>query len=238
MANMNPGVKTLKIPGRKIRFQDLPLVRGSDVTIKSTVVDSGNGLARTSLIRSGNVVVKKTADSLYYLANDATNGDRNGPAIVTSVLGDGNAWKGATITSVINGGPGIAVTTQAGTATVAAAATDLNANAIFAAQLVASTAAGKLVVKTLLGGSVMSLGISASDNTLFGASPGVLAQGTDADYRVLEGDGLAADMLDSVAVASDTPAPSSYAGAYITAQLLNSTPEALAVLARRGSIFA
>ena len=100
------GFYSLDLPTRKIlRFVNpAHEKKGDAITLKSTVVDTGNGLARTTLIRAGLLVVKKTSDSRYYRADDGSVGaDRNAGAVVAAAEAADADWASKTVSLFING---------------------------------------------------------------------------------------------------------------------------------------
>lgn len=242
MSSILPGFKSLSLPGRKVLLRKEGLILGNDVILDGSVVaDSGNGLARTSLIRQGNVVCKKTSNGKYYLANDSVNGDRCAPAAVSSTgTGDGT-WNSATVTVTIRGGVSLAVALSATTATAAAAVTDLNTafkNNAFPA--VADVSATFVRIRTFEGGADQYISASSSANSFYGAGVTLSGVGTDADYRVIGPGGSPEEIVDLLgpdAAAADAPARNAFAGQFQLSQLLNYTPESQAVLSRRGSLF-
>lgn len=205
---------------------------GGDVLLASGQTSS---LTPTSRIPPGTVVVKKTGDGKYYFADDATDGDRNTAASVSSVEAGDTGWVSAVITCVIDGRT-IEVTLGGADDTTAEIVTALNGNAIFAAHLVASGTNGNpLVITSLQKGAQVSLSVSsdidASTDTGFGAA-GVSDNGADADYRVTDRFGHLVD-LDGTAV--DDLVGTLWAGHFKRTLLSNLTAEAEAVLLRRGS---
>lgn len=221
---------SLSLPGRLVRNRERPYVPGGAITIKSTVTDSGG--PRATILRPGLVVVKKTSDGLYYPADDAAADRAAAPAAIsTTSHADGNG-----VIKLVGNHGTISVTTTTGAGTEANNATDLNANAAFAAHYVAASGAGELTITARATGEKEWFYIHADTRDTAGFSEGeaYAVQGTDADYRVLED---YVDMLDETGTAADATAPNTKAGTYLTANLLKLTPEARATLAKRGSIF-
>lgn len=225
-------------PGRVVRLYPSPFVPGTDVLVKSTVTDSGNTAMRTTILRPGTVLVKKTSDGLYYSAlfSDSNGADRSAAASVSSATGITASWASTTQTFVVNGGASTAVSMAAGDDTNAEVVTALNASALFqAAGLVADVSASAVRVRTVQGGAHMSFVWTSSYADTFGSGvASAEGYGTDADYRVVED---YVDMLDEGAVAGNSVAKTSMSGFYDESQLLNLSGDARAVLTRRGSIF-
>lgn len=224
-------------PGRVVRLLQAPFVPGTDVLIKSSVTDSGNSAMRTTILRPGFVVVKKTSDGLYYAATfSGSNGDRSAAASVSSATGITTSWASTTQTFVVNGGASIAVTLAGSDDTNAEVVTALNASALFhAAGLIADVSASAVRVRTTEGGAHKSFVWTSSYADTFGT--GVASAegfGTDADYRVIED---YVDMVDESGSVADSLAKTSMAGFYDESQLINLSGDARAVLTRRGSIF-
>lgn len=224
-------------PGRVVRLYQAPFVPGTDVLVKSTVTDSGNTAMRTTILRPGTVLVKKTSDGLYYSAIFSdSNGDRCTAASISSATGITASWASTTQTFVVNGGASIAVTLGGADDTNDEVVTALNADATFqAAGLIADVNSSAVRVRTVQGGAHMSFKWTSSYASTFGASvASAEGYGTDADYRVVED---YVDMLDESGTAGNSVAKTSMAGFYKESNLLNLCAEARGVLTRRGSIF-
>ena len=192
---------------------------------------------------AGAVVVKKTADGLYYLANDASNGDRNTAAEVRSAEAPDADWKDKTLTWTVYYPDGTIVEGSVAASggdddTVGEWVTLLNADAAFAAHLTAS-ADTELVVATKAKGRVglkLSLDLDTGYATDDGSSSSDTDEGTEADYRVV----MEQRSLVSLTGASrdSDPTPTLLAGHFDESELAGLTDEAKAVLIGRGSIFA
>lgn len=199
------------------------------VTLDSGNTDAGN--TPTTEFRPGNVVALRTSTGRYVEANDA-NGDRcTSPAKTSSGHTDGNG-----VIEVVGNHGSISVTTSTGTGTEANNATDLNANAAFAAHYVATSGGGELTITARGKGADEWFYIAAASRDGAGFSEGESngVAGTDADYRVTRDLGILAD-ADGTAVHDEVQAYR--AGYFDESQLINLTAEARAVLSRRGSIF-
>ena len=185
-------------------------------------------------IPQGTVLVKRTGDSKFYLADTATNGDdRNtAPALTSSSHAD---TLGALV--IVGNHGTISVTTSTGTGTEAENATDLNADAAFAAHYDATSGAGELTITARATGAEEWFYVDATSADGFGFTEGDAgkAQGTDAEYVVTT---FPADLKDSEAAAVDALAPCLTRGHFRESKLSNLTGEAKAVFLRRGSLFA
>lgn len=228
---------------------------GEMVIVKSTVTDTGavaSGLPRATILRPGMVLGKKAADGLYYPADDVTNvGNLNQPASISSLIAIAATVASKVFKFKVNGGPEFSVTMGGGDNTCDLVVTALNANARFAANLiadkVATPVANTLRIRTLRAGVNEYFELTDGDAHDQGGTANdtyadnTKAGGSDGDYRVL---GLGAgghedhlDMLGPDAAVADKGAPNLLAGEFDESELLNATPESKAVLARRGSIF-
>lgn len=204
-------------------------LQGPDVVLSSDNTDAGS--TPTYLFRKGNVVVLRTSTGEYVEANDA-NGDRNAAAaITTSGHSDGNG------DIVVVGKHGtISVTTSTGSGTEANNATDLNADAAFAAHYVASSAAGELTITSRNVGEDEWFYIDTSTMATAGFAEGVGngVQGTTADYRITAAD---ASLQNALGTARDQPVANFVRGWFDESNLINLTAEARAVFVQRGSLF-
>lgn len=218
-------------------------VQGNDVKLKGGV-ETDFPADGDKVMPPFAVVVKKTADGLYYLANDAANGDRNTAAVVTSAEKPDADWKDKTLTWTLHLPSGAVEegTVLLGNAddTIAEVITALHADYAFASRFVASdSGAGDLLVVTTKAKGRVALKLSMDLDTAYatddGASSSATDEGAEADYRVtaeqrsLVGIGGAARDSD--------PVPTYKAGHFDESELTGLTLEAKAVLMGRGSIF-
>lgn len=244
-----PGVKKLSLPARGFLGSQRPEDRrsGGAIVLKSTVVDTGNGLARTTLIRPGFVVGKKSSDGLFYRADDTSNVTGPTAATVTSAADIGAGAASKTFKWKYKGGGEQTVTMGGADDTPAEVVTKLNGDENFNADLIASLNGNKLVITARRGGVSEYFQITTgtlngqggstddtfTDNAMYG--------GSDPDYRVTgTGDGGYADyvdMLGSDGAAANQYTPNLVAGVFKESQLIGLTAEAKAVLTARGSIF-
>lgn len=216
--------------------------QGNDVVVKGnrTTDYPASGGKR---LPAGAVVVKKTADGLYYLANDASNGDRNTAAVVNSAENPDNDWKDKTLTWHLYARDGSVhsgtVVASGGDENSAATwATLLNADLAFRSRFVASDVAGVLRITALELGAIkirMTLNLSTAYGTISGSDSYTEASGTDADYRVVT---QHRDTVDLDGASFDTrPVPTLIAGRFDESELSFLTSEAKAVFQGRGSTF-
>ena len=203
------------------------------VMVPSVVIDSGNtdsGSSPTSLFRPGNVVVLRTSTGRYVEANDSNGDDNGAAAITTSSHGDGNG----VIAISYKGGTVISVTTTTGSGTEANHVTDLNAAEEFAALFFASSAGGELTITSRAAGSDVYFHMDSTTMATASFAEGETnaVSGTDAEYLVTEAH---AKLTDENGTAAHDDCTASWSGDYVSANLINLTAEAKAVLIRRGS---
>jgi len=203
---------------------------------KTVVVDSGNvdsGSTPTSVLREGNVLVKRTSTGRYVEANDS-NGDRNTGAVVTAAEAADAGWQSKTITCTINGGKKVTVTLGGADDTNAEVATALNADADFARHYLADGSGALLTITSLETGADIVLEVTSNLSTAFGAS-GTQAYGEWADYGVLH---RPCDLTDEAGSASHSKGSIVYAhGRFDESQLINLTGDARRALQGRGCSF-
>lgn len=235
------GNAALELPCRAVLRNTQGARKGGAITVDSTVVDTGNGLARTTLIRQGLVVVKVTSTGRFIRA-DTSGGDRNAVATKSSLVAIGAGAASKTFKWRYKGGAEQSVTTGAGDNTAALVAAALNADAGFARHLIASNSGSTLIVSSREAGS--SVYFEITDGTINGQggtaqdtfANNTTAGGTDADYRVLGDDGgLPGDMFDPAGAVANQTFANWIAGDFDSSKLIGPTAESLAVLAHRGS---
>lgn len=252
-----PSLTTVNIKARQflLRIREGLTKLGEMVVVKSTVTDTGavaDGLPRDTILRPGMVLGKKASDGLFYPADDVSNvGNICQPASVSSLIAIAATAASKVFKYKVNGGPELSVTMGAGDNTCDLVVAALNADPAFAGNLiadkVATPVANTLRIRTVRAGVTEYFEITDGNfNDQGGVANDTFADntkagGSDGDYRVL---GLGAggfedhlDMLGRDGAVADQGAPNVLAGEFDESQLLNSTPEAKAVLARRGSIF-
>ena len=223
-----PQVQETTLADRNLLIDSTGLVQGQDVVLDSTNVDVPTPTFR---IRPGNVVVLRTSTGLYVEATDP-NGDRNTVATITSVGHvDGNG-----VIAVVYKGMTISVTTATGSGTEAENATDLNADVLFRAHLIASSGAGELTIASRSTGADEDLFVDATTRDAAGFAEGIAnsVNGVDEDYKVTADFG---DLQDDDGNAVNGAVATWDAAHFDESNLLNLTGEARGVFARRGSRF-
>lgn len=224
-----PHFTTTTVSGREVMVDNAIDPQADSITLDSGNTDSGS--TPTHRFRPGNVVIKRTSTGRFVEANDANADDLGFPSITSSGHSDANG----AIKLVGNHGT-ISVTTTTGTGTEANHATDLNADADFAAYYEASSAGGELTITARNGGAeewfyihtdtIATAGFSeGEDNGVTGTTPDVRVTLGYADLQDEEGTAVHADVL------------AARRGHFDESQLINLTAEAKATLASRGSIF-
>lgn len=234
-----PSFSSVTKTSRRFLITDTLDVAGPDVVVDSGEADS---TTPTSWLRPGTVLVKRTSTGKYIGADDS-NADTFTQATVTSLEAADTDWDGTTVTIKINGITITTVVFAGSDDTTAECVTALNANAIFAANCIASGSNGNpVVIKALRPGADTTLTISSDLATAWGAS-GTSATGTDPDV-VVTTDWVA--LTDEFATAVDGVVSTLRVGHFDESELIVSgtagsirtmAPVAYAVLAKRGSVF-
>lgn len=230
MFNPVPSYSSTTLSGRRVLADLDDMLRGPTIIQESANRDSGS--SPTTRIRAGNVLLKRNSSGEYVEANDA-NGTRSAPASITS---SGHADGNGVIKIVGNHGT-ISVTTSTGSGTEANNATDLNADAAFAAHYVASSADGELTIASRNVGEEEWFYVHSDTMATAGLAEGEDngVNGTDGDYLVTSED---VDVVDENGTALSPLTQTYRRGHFVEATLINLTPEAKAVLSKRGSTFA
>lgn len=209
--------------------------RDADSQARLDSGDTDSGATPTWRIRPGNVMVKVTSSGRYVEANDTAGDAPTAPAVLAAEAGDDD-WKGAVVTLWRNGVSVVAVTLGGSDNTTALVNTALNANAIFAANAIASASGSptKTLITGLVGGADQTLKVTCDLASAFGAN-GTDDVGSDPDYVVTETE---VDLQDRNGTAIHQDVPVSRLGDYDESELINLTSEARRVLLSRGSTFA
>lgn len=233
------------LPGYATRSRSTRLVtlgHHGNEGLDSIILDSGNtdaGNTPTTEFRAGNVVALRTSTGRYVEAND-TNGDRCTQASITGVVSDASANNGfgKTFKWKYQNGAEKTVTMGSTTAdhdTNAEIVAVLNADAAFAADLIASESGNFVNIKSRRAGSDEYFEITdGTINAVLGFTNNTSAAGADADYRVTRDLGV---LTNAAGTAVHDEVQAYKAGYFDESQLINLTAEARAVLSRRGSIF-
>lgn len=224
-----PGLFSSTITPRKITLDDSLSVFGDQVVLDSGNTDSG--ATPTHRLRPGNVVVKRTSTGRYVEANDANADTGTAPSITTTSHSDGNG-----VIKLVGNHGTISVTTTTGAGSEANNATDLNADANFAAHYTASSAGGELTITANRSAADEWFYMHTDTMATASFAEGVdnASTGADPDVRVVV---EAGDLQDPDGTAQHAPAVNLVRGYFDESQLINLTGQAKEVLARRGSIF-
>lgn len=235
---MIPKIQSLSLPGREILADLQGREMGPSVIIDGSVV-SDSGSTPTTLLRPGNVLVKKTANGKFYLADDYTNGDANTQASASSGAAIGAGAASKTFIWSYKGGTPQTVTTGAGSNTAALVATDLNNNANFAADLIASNSGSTLIITAKRAGEnewfqILNGTINNQDGGNLTFTTNATFIGAFSDYEVLA---QYIQLTDINGAAADAVASTIRKGRFKKSQLLHLTAGAEAALVARGSTF-
>lgn len=236
MSEALPGLVHFKRPGRVVRLSNYPLIERAPVTVELGQVDSGNTAFRTSFLRPGCVLVKRTATGEFVMANDANADHQTAASINTAVTNPGSGgWDGVV---TIQGHWGSFTVTLSGSNTDAAVAAAIIAaaaalNPESQAPITAADASGSVSITNHHKGA--GTWLRASHATVAGmfTAAGKAARGTDPDVVVTDD---YTDMLSGAGVSQAGLARCTRAGHYKAENLINPTAEAVAVLEKRGSI--
>lgn len=240
------GYRSISRPSVSLVSDSKLSTRGEGITITSGVVDSSNGLERTSILRPGYVVVKRTSTGKYLDTSDA-NGDRDAVASATSLVDIGAGAANKTFKFKYKGGVEHTITTATATTSVSALVTLLNADDKFNSDLIADAVSSTLRIRSKRAGSGEYFEIT--DGTLNGQggssqdtfANNTTAIGTDADYRVIGFEGAPeeyVDLLTDLGVATDNDETQNlWAASFVEASLVGLTTQAKACFLRRNSRF-
>lgn len=224
-----PHYSSTTIDGRRVTVDGLIPTQPDGITLDSSNTDAGS--TPTHRFRKGNVVVYKTSAQRYVEANDATGDRGTAPAKTSTGHTDGNG-----VIEVVSSLGTFSVTTSTGSGSEANNATDLNANAPFAAHFVASSGGGELTITMREPGrnAWFYIGANTRDGCGFTEGEANGVSGEDADYRVTCQD---ADLKDEEGTAIHATCLALRTGHFYVPNLINLTPEARAVLRSRGAKF-
>lgn len=239
MAHNLPSYSSVSITGRKVLHNRIGVEQGPTAVLENTCADSGS--TPTTRMRPGNVIVKRASSGEYVEANDS-NGDRCTPAAVTALETADDDWESGVIR--ITGHWGTIDVTLAGTddtdaEVVAAINTALAAVDPEQGPCKASVSGSRVVITNRDKGAGTYLEVyHTTVSTAFGAAGAstTMDVGEDADYLVID-EGEYPDMVDEQGTARSAPVRTLQRGNFVTANLINLTSEARAVLSRRGSRF-
>ena len=225
-----PGVYTQEYEDRLYLVNDQGLVRGQDVVLDYR---SSSPITPAHRVLPGTVIVKQQGSERFVDAA-SDRGERNQPAAVSSQAPADAAWGGTVVTVSLAGGLGFAIPLPAAVNDTATAVDALNQSPAFSNLFLADEdPSGRVRVRTRVAGAQAYVHVRSSLDAAFGPG-GAAAHGVDADYRVTDALGELRDLKGSRIQAI---VATLFAGHFHERHLLDLTPEARVVLARRGSVF-
>jgi len=207
-----------------------PQLHGSDVILDRLTRSSVPPAFR---IPAGTVIVRLQSGQTFVDASDPRGG-RCLPAEIRALQPADAAWANTLISAGLARGLGFAVQLDPAATTTGAVVDQLNRHVPFGLHFLADDVQGVVRIRTRETGGHVHMFAESSLPAAFGPS-GSAAHGLDADYRVSDEtvevrdlDGNPIEALVSTLVM----------GHFDESELLNLTPEARAVLSRRGALFA
>lgn len=232
-----PGLVKFPRPTRRVRVSSHPYEPAAEVVIAAGQVDAGNSGFRTSFLRPGYVLAKRTSTGKYVAASDANADHQTQAEVSTLVTNPGSGGWDGTVTIEGHWGSFTVALSGANTdaavaAAIIAAAAALNPES--QAPITAADTTGEVTITNHdKGAGTWLKATHATVAGMFGAA-GQSSFGTDPDILVTED---YVDMLDGAAASVDQASgPVTRVGHYDAANLTNLTAEAAAVLLKRGSI--
>lgn len=225
-----PGIFKRSFEPRRYLVNHHPLVQASDVVLDRT---SRSPLPPLHRLQAGTVVVRHRQGRTFVPASDP-QGARSTSAEVTALQATDPTWAGSQITVSMARGLGFPFNLDAQATSTAEVLDQLNRNPLFAVHFLADDAGGLVRIRTREAGAHKVLVVESSLPAAFGPL-GAAGQGRDADYRVIDD---AAELRDLEGNAIEAVVPSLAVGHFVERELIDLTPEARAVLSRRGSLFA
>lgn len=226
-----PGLHVRSFEPRRYLVNHHPLVVGSVAVLDPS---ARSPLPPPHRLLAGTVIVRSARQPALFLTATDPLGQRCLPAEVTSLAVADAAWAGSVLTTSLAPGLGVAVPLDAQATTTAAVVDQLNQNPLFAGDFLADDAGGRVRIRTREAGAHTLLRVESSLPAAFGPN-GLAGAGRDADYRVTDATGEVRDMDGNPLEAA---VPTVVVGHFRESELLELTPEARAVLSRRGSLFA
>lgn len=224
-----PGIYRREFEHRRYLINHHPLVHGSDV-----ILDKNARSPRPPAFRflEGTVIVRVQGGFQFVDAADP-RGARCTPAEVKAAQPADAAWANTTITASLSSSLGFAVLLDAAAISTAAVVDQLNRHPLFAPHFLADDAGGLVRIRTREAGAHKALHVESTLPAAFGPL-GTFGHGLDADYRVTD---RTVDLRDLDGNAIEVLVPTLVVGHFDESELLQLTPEARAVLSRRGSFF-
>lgn len=221
-----PRLVSFTLPERVVRLDDRNWGEQKTIIVDSLVTDTGH-TGYTYILRPGFVL---GYDGTNYVAPASATADA-AASITSSSHSDGNG----TIKIVGNYGT-ISVTTTTGTGTEANNATDLNADADFAAHYTASSGGGELTIASNEVGAEQWFYVHADTMATASFSEGLAnaVQGTDADYVIID---EYVNLQDETGTAIDQEAQGHEKGYWDESQLIGLTADVKAYFIRKGVKF-
>ncbi len=224
-----PGIHKRAFEHRRYLVNHHPLVHGADVTVDSA---ARSPILPPLRIQAGTVVVRHRQGRTFVPASDP-QGARSTSAEVTALQPADATWAGSQITVSLAAGLGFPFGLDAQATTTAEVVDQLNRNPLFAVHFLADNAAGVLRIRSRESGAHKVLMVESSLPAAFGPV-GMASQGRDADYRVTD---ATVEVKDLDGNPIEALVPTIVVGHFLERELLDLTPEARAVLSRRGSLF-
>lgn len=224
-----PGIYQRDFEDRVFVVNHHPQVRGSDVVLDPA---TRSPLHPTYRVLAGTVVVRQ-AQAATFLDADDPRGERNQPAEARSVQPPDAAWANTIVTVGPASGLATRVPLDPAATTVAAVVDQLNHYPDFWVHYLADDQGGLVRVRTREAGAHTTLHVESTLPAAFGPL-GAQGHGLDADYRVTD---AAVEVRDLDGNPTEALVPTLVVGHFLERQLLHLTPEARAVLSRRGSLF-
>jgi len=200
-----PGIVTHRKPKRMALndAQQSALIKGGPVVIESGQVDAGNTAYRTTVLRPGNVITKKTGSTKFVVVDDYANVDQGTVAAVTSAIAPDVTWQSVVLTIFRNGVKVYTVTAGAADDTLAEFLTLLNTTTPMPELIAADDGGGKLKITDEIGNGD-AIRVEASLATAYGTAGGAGSyaedEGTVPDVRVILEE---VDMLSAAGSAQD-----------------------------------
>lgn len=224
-----PGLYTRAFDRRRHLINHHPELPGSDVVLDRT---TRSPVAPFHRIPEGTVVVKQVTAPTFVAASDP-RGARCRPAEIVAAQPADAAWANTIVTASLASGLGFPVLLDQAAVTTAAVVDQLNQSVPFASQFLADDVGGVVRIRTREAGAHKHLLVESTLPAAFGPA-GAVGKGVDADYRVTD---QAVELRDLEGNPIEAVVPSLVIAHFDESELLHLTPEARAVLARRGALF-
>ncbi|MCW8138112.1 MAG: hypothetical protein KIT58_04335 [Planctomycetota bacterium] len=224
-----PGLTIRSLEHRRYVINHHPLVHGPDAILDR---QARSPRAPVHRVLEGTVIVRVHGGYAFVDATDP-RGARCAPAEVVALQPADAAWANTQLTLSLSAGLGFVVPLDAQATTTAAVVDQLNRNLLFVTHFLASDQGGLVRIRTREAGAHKHVLVESSLPAAFGPS-GAAAAGTDADYRVTD---ATVEVRDLEGNPIEVLVPTLLVANFDASELLSLTPEARAVLSRRGSYF-